>query len=88
VSDRTVTSYYHESLVPDGVAERQDYRNQYSLFLLDLMASNDFEVCSGVRCFEAPEGHTPYPLGYTIMRAEVDVYEYDIEVEPSDDCDD
>lgn len=87
--DVEITAYYLDTILPmsivgtAGVVPGQPMSavDTLSLYLLDLMAMQDYRVVSGVRV-ELPteEGPVPYPEGWVAVRLVVDVQEFDVGV--------
>lgn len=88
--DPTLTVYKLETLVPlvgrepEGV-DAGEHAAALGMYLLDLMHSHEYEIVGGV-WFEVPEPEAaPYPEGWCVLRALVQVREFDIDVDPDDD---
>jgi hypothetical protein len=86
------TVYKLETLVPlvgrepEGI-DAGEHAAALGMYLLDLMAAQEYEVTGGV-WFEVPEPEAaPYPEGWAVLRALVEVREFDVDVDP-DDADD
>lgn len=82
----SVTTYVFDAFMLRYQAEWTSTRNDVGMYLLDLVTMQDFRVVSGVTFDEpAPEGPVDYPPGWCVLRAMVDVQEWDVEVELVDD---
>ncbi|MFE9064922.1 hypothetical protein [Streptomyces violaceusniger] len=73
------TTYYLESLVPSWLLHDSGYRNALQQHLLDRIKLQGYEPVTPVRIREAP-GEVPPPVGMLLLRAEVQVEEFDVEV--------
>lgn len=79
--DAEITTYFLDTFV--AVAEEYDHltailADRLGMYLLDLMELNGHRVVSGVSyVFPEPEGPVPYPEGFTVLRASVNVQEMD-----------
>ncbi|WP_445520447.1 hypothetical protein [Streptomyces sp. NEAU-174] len=69
-----------ESLVPSWLLHDSGYRNALQQHLLDRIAIQGYEPVTPVRIRQAP-GEVPPPVGMILLRAEVTVEEFDVEVD-------
>jgi len=77
-------TYKLETLCPLGQVDdarptlpAAEHADALGMYLLDLMRAHDYEVVGGVR-YEVPEPEVaPYPAGWCVLRALVDVREFD-----------
>lgn len=70
-----MSTYYVESFVPAGADAWW-----LGTYLLDLMQAHGYEVVSEVRLSHVAPELVPYPGGRVLIRAEVTVREWDVEV--------
>lgn len=85
-----LTTYKLESLVPTATFsdttkhEATEHADALGMYLLDLMKAQEYEVVGGVR-YEVPEPEVcEYPTGWCVLRALVDVREFDVNVDPDE----
>lgn len=87
--DAEITTYFLETFVPTGEtfdAMTQRIGDGTGMYLLDLMAQKGYRVVSGVTVsFPEPRGGIEYPDGLCVLRVEVEVQEFDIELPEEDD---
>lgn len=82
--DCEVSTYFLETFVStDESMDAWTIRlcDGLGLYLLDLMAQKGYRIVSGVTfSFPEPRGGVEYPAGLAVLRAEVEVQEFDIEL--------
>lgn len=75
----TRTTYWIESLTPSWLLHDSGYRNALQQHLLDRIKLQGYEPVTPVRIRQSAE-EVPPPVGMLLLRAEVTVEEFDVEV--------
>lgn len=73
------TTCYLDSLVPSWLLHDSGYRNALQQHLTDRIAVHGYEPATPVRIRQAPSD-VPPPVGMLLLRAEVQVEEFDVDM--------
>jgi hypothetical protein len=75
----TRTLYGYESLAPSWLTHDGGYRAALTQHMRDRMALHGYEIVSPIRIREA-RGDVAPPVGMTMLRVEVEVEEFDVDM--------
>ncbi|MFD9223804.1 hypothetical protein ACFWDI_28325 [Streptomyces sp. NPDC060064] len=75
----TRSTYFFESLAPSWLTHDGGYRAALTQHMRDRMELQGYEIVGPIRIIQV-RGEVPAPVGMVLLRIEVEVEEFDIEV--------